>query len=525
MNLETINNSEKKTLLNINKTNEILDDKNSNMTLSNRTLYKNTNLALSSIIRSKTLKNIQPKKNMSNKETLSLFHKNHNKFKIKKKNIDELSDKQDDQSSAYNGSNLMNNFNNNSKTLKPFNIKKYYKSKTSKFLNQVNKFALHKKPKTKSLVKEIGNNKLFPTEITDDTASNLKTNTNTNININLNTFNNINSNINNNLNYSPYNLSHQYRNIYYNKNSNTNKKNKYSSYDKYHKNEDPLTIPKEDLVFEEIKKYKCFKHFTKEALKKTGVPMIYIDMNMDTTKNIKVDENKSKNEANHALSQEEIKKIIDTGNDKIIMDKRHTKEMSEERKRELLDEVYKVKTAPDFYKRIENLKQKKLKKKLKGYQNNFLKLVKYHITDRNYDTLKDNFYDIRELAGGKYDTNYRFLKEIEKNEESIIKNINDLCNYYMNYFENKNLNKIFIKPIGPKIKLPYIKFMKILQKNEYKKDKYNLNLKHINLRKYISKTNNKIHRNNIRNEFSEEKNILYSTNYNKFKKMLVKKSK
>ena len=152
----------------------------------------------------------------------------------------------------------------------------------------------------------------------------------------------------------------------------------------------------------------------------------------------------------------------------------------------------------------------------------YIELVKYNITDKNYDTLKDNFYDIRELAGGKYDTNYRFLKEIEKNEESVIKNINGLYNYYMKYFENKNLNKIFIKPIGPKIKLPYIKFMKILQKNEDKKIKENSETKHINLRKYKSKSNNKIHRNFIKNEFNEDKNIFYSTNYNKFKRNLPK---
>jgi hypothetical protein len=250
-------------------------------------------------------------------------------------------------------------------------------------------------------------------------------------------------------------------------------------------------------------------------------------MNMDTRKNITVDENKSKNEANFILSQEEIKKIIDTGNDKIIFDKRHVREMSEERKKEILDEVYRIKTAPDFYKKIENLKQKKFKKKLKGYQNNFLKLVKYNITDENFDTLKDNFNSIRELAGGKYDTNYRFLKEIEKNEESVIKNNNELYYYYMKYFENKNLKKIFIKPIGPKIKLPYLKFMKIIQKNEDKKIKDNSEPKHINLRKYMSKTNTKIHRNTIRstirNLFNEEKNIFYSTNYNNFKKNLAKR--
>jgi len=529
MNFETINNlSAKKTLLNINKTNEILDEKNSNINLTNRTQYKNDSLTLSSIIRSKTLKNIQPKKKMSNKESLSLFNKYYKNIKIKKKDIDEPSDRQDDKSSAFNGSNLTNNFFNNNKTLKPFNIKNYYKSKTSKFINQKNKFVLHKKPKANSLVKEIEDNKynkLFPTEINDDTASNLVTNTNTNININinLNAFNNINSNLNNNSNYSPYNLSYQNKNIYSNKNSSRDKKNKYSSYDKYPKNEDPLTIPKEDLVFEEIKKYKCFKHFTKESLKKTGVPMIYIDMNMDTKRNITLDEKKSKNEDNFAFSHDEIKKIIDTGNDKIIFDKSHMKEMSEERKKEILDEVYRIKTAPDFYKKIENLKQKKFKKKLKGYQNNFLKLVKYNITDKNFDTLKDNFNDIRELAGGKYDTNYKFLKEIEKNEESVIKNINELYSYYMKYFEKKNLKKIFIKPIGPKIKLPYLKFMKIFQKNEDKKIKDNSNPKNINLRKNMNKTHNRIHRNSIRNVFSEEKDLFYSTNYNRFKRNFTKR--
>ena len=527
MNFETFNNqSEKKTLLNINKTNEMLDDKNSNITLTNRTQYKNDSLTLSSIIRSKTQKNIQQKKKVSNKETVSLFNKYIKNIKIKKTDNDEPSDRQDDQISDFNGSNMTNNFFNNNKTLNSFNINNYYKSKTSKIINQENKLALHKKPKTNSLVKKIEenkNNKLFQTEINEDTVQNFKTNTNINTNINLNTLNNINNNKNNNSNYSLYNLSYQYKNLYSNKNSSREKKNKYSSCDKYQENEDPLTIPKEDLVFEEIKKYKCFKHYTKEALKKTGIPLIYIDMNMNTKKNYTADEKKSKNKAKFALSQQEIKQIIDTGNDKIIFDKSHMKEMSEERKKEILDEVYRINTVPDFYKKIENLKQKKFKKKLKGYQNNFLKLAKYNITDKNYDTLKDNFNDIRELAGGKYDNNYRFLKEIEKNEESVIKNINELYNYYTKYFEKKNLKKIFIKPIGPKIKLPYIKFMKIFPKNDDKRIKNNSDTKHIKERKYMSKTNNKIHRNTIRSEFYDEKNIFYSTNYNKFKRNFTKK--
>jgi hypothetical protein len=228
MNFETINNqSEKKTLLNINKTNEMLDDKNSNITLTNRTQYKNDSLTLSSIIRSKTQKNIQQKKKVSNKETVSLFNKYIKNIKIKKTDNDEPSDRQDDQISDFNGSNMTNNFFNNNKTLNSFNINNYYKSKTSKIINQENKLALHKKPKTNSLVKKIEenkNNKLFQTEINEDTVQNFKTNTNINTNINLNTLNNINNNKNNNSNYSLYNLSYQYKNLYSNKNSSREKK-------------------------------------------------------------------------------------------------------------------------------------------------------------------------------------------------------------------------------------------------------------------------------------------------------------
>ena len=49
------------------------------------------------------------------------------------------------------------------------------------------------------------------------------------------------------------------------------------------------------MIFEEMKKYKCYKYFTKDALNKTSVPFIYIDMNMNPNKPIINEVNKNNN--------------------------------------------------------------------------------------------------------------------------------------------------------------------------------------------------------------------------------------
>jgi hypothetical protein len=275
------------------------------------------------------------------------------------------------------------------------------------------------------------------------------------------------------------------------------------------------------MIFEEMKKYKCFKYFTKEALNKTNVPFIYIDMNMNPNKPIINEISKNNNMYISLRDNKFLQKMIKNGKDKAFLSKRYKKDITEEKKKELLDKIYRVKTAPDIYKRIEIMKGKKNKKKLKNYQNNFLKLVKHNITNKYYESLKDKFNEIRECAEGKYITNFKFIKEIEKKEEKYINNINEICQKYKKFFANKNVNKIFIKSIGPRLKLPKIDFVQIIKKNCFsQEEKDNKNKKKrnfINLKKYMNKTTNKFYKKVFENEKNKNNNNYFSsTNYNKF---------
>ena len=395
------------------------------------------------------------------------------------------------------------------KIIKPFNLKNISKSKSIKFMNFTNnnlsKFSLYKnKPNINDIEIEKEEEmptklkKIFSTEIYLDNT-NTKENTKVNIDANINT--------NSNNNYQ--NKKKSKRNLSLDNNS--------SLFNK--KEEDPLLIPKEDMIFEEIKKYKCFKYFTKDELDKTGVPFIYIKMNMNPNKTINTKE-KNKSLDKSLNDTRFLKKLLKTGKDKVFLSKRNNKDITDERKKEILENVYRIKTAPDFYKRIKTMKGKKDKKKLKNYQNNFLKIVKYNISNKYYESLKDKFSEIREVAEGKYSTNDKFIKEIEKNEENTINNINEICSRYKRFFATKNINKLFIKSIGPRLKLPKINFVQIAKRNflsESKKSNNKLKKKRnlINLKKNLINGNNPLNKDSIQS--SQNKDILFSaTNYKKF---------
>ena len=515
MNMEnkTLNDNQTLTLLNINKINDITNNKNEYNTLSKaqENTIQNLKLSLAKLSSDKSiedknqgnyyisssLKNIKASKNANNFYNNSL--------------LDNISNNEESNLKCDSSKNKNDSISSH-KNMKSFtNLKNYYKGQTIKFKNfSKPKFSLYKKTKNEHINNSnIGKeentsntNKLFTTEIyLENTNENTKTNSNSNINDF--TFNNYLHNNKNNIHIdSKRNLSRD--------------SNKYSN--KMY--EDPLLIPKEDMIFEEIKKYKCFKYFTQEALKKTGVPFIYIQMNMNPNKDLK-NINK-KNYGDKSLNDKKfLQKLIKSGKDKIYLSKRYNKDLTEEKRREILDNVYRIKTAPDLYKRIQNVKGKKDRKKLKNYQNNFLKLVKHNITNKYYESLKDKFCEIREVAEGKYNTNFKFIKEIEKNEENAINNINEICNKYKKYFAHKNLSKLFIKSVGPRLKLPKIKFIQIAKKDYFSDDekinKYKK--KHINFksRKYMSKTCNKFAKDKSKNESFRLKDIsLSNTNYNRF---------
>ena len=523
MNNETFNN-QINSLYNINKATEISDDNHNFNTISNNNENINKDFKLD-LLKIKSIKNFES--NIESNNDNSLIPKSYKSSKIikdKDNNINPfeklLNDDEthrtiykNDSTNNQNKSNIKEDNVNMYTKSKPINIKKYYKSHTLKFIDfpkkkfSSRKLSLHKKIKNnndsnkdnKDIVKEVDEsnykNKLFSTEIDFD-YSNIDENPNIVI-----TNNNIN-------NYYKYNNESKG-----NLSSDNYIKNKNKKY------EDPLLIPKEDMIFDEIKKYKCFKYFTQESLNKTGVPFIYIEMNMSPNKGIMINTKKNVSTEKSLNDKKFLQKLIKTGKDKIYLNKRFNKDMNDERKKEILSNVYRITTAPDFFKRIEVIKGKKDRKKLKNYQNNFLKIVKHNISNKYYESLKDKFLEIRNEAEGKYHTNFKFLKEIEKNEENVINNINEICNKYKRYFATKNINKLFVKSIGPRLKLPKIKFIQLAKKDFFsedeKKNKTKKKHDYINLKNYMNKTNIKFNQNNL-GKIQNKDNMFSSTNYNKF---------
>ena len=292
------------------------------------------------------------------------------------------------------------------------------------------------------------------------------------------------------------------------------------------KEENALLIPKEDMIFEEMKNYKCFKYFTKESLSRTSVPLIYINMNMNTTKN---PPKKIKNKNPYQINfNNDVKKFIEY--DDVFLSKQKPIFFDDEKKKQILKNVYRFPKDEDIYDKINLIKLKKDKKKLKNYQYHFLKIVQHNINDKYYEDLRNKFNEIRNLAEGKYKTNFKFIKEIEKNEEKLIKNINKTYENFMKYSTQRNIRKILNKPGRSKIDLPQIKFEKIINtdsispiKKENYKNKKN-NFISFSENKNMNRTSIKIKKKSIYNmnnitSFSYNKNMMKTSpkTFNKIK--------
>ena len=179
-----------------------------------------------------------------------------------------------------------------------------------------------------------------------------------------------------------------------------------------------------------------------------------------------------------------------------------------------------------MYEKINLIKLKKDKKKLKNYQYNFLKVVKHNITDKHYEELKERFDEIRQIADGKYKNNHKFIREFEKNEEKVIKNINREFESFMKYATRKSIRNILGKSDKSRIDLPQIKFEKIINddnislvKNKIdKKRKSNISLSES---KNMNRTSIKFIKNNSNNmsNFNINNNLMMisSKRFSKFK--------
>jgi len=194
----------------------------------------------------------------------------------------------------------------------------------------------------------------------------------------------------------------------------------------------PLQIPDEDKIFDEMKRYLCYK-YEKRRLK---------------TYNNQRDNDEKKNQ------ESKLKKL-----------KPKLKTADKKRLNYLYLSTNKISN------KIYKIKRRKSRKDLMTYQKNLLEIIKPSLTDYSFMYLKNRFVDIRKKNEKKYQNNYRKLKEIESEEKDIIYQFNETCENYLKKFKKMKEEKELSHPANLDIKLPTMTFVSCLKKNK-DKDKY-----------------------------------------------------
>ena len=191
----------------------------------------------------------------------------------------------------------------------------------------------------------------------------------------------------------------------------------------------PLLISEEDKIFDEMKKYLCFKYEKKKLNSKS----IEIKKNIDKSK---MNSSKLKKTRNKIQTTDQIK----------------------------LDYLYLTTTKVN--RKIKHVKRKKDRQELTEYQNNLLDVIKPSISDYTYAHLRDRLIEIRLKNNKKYQNNYKRIKEIENLEEDIINKFNDNCEKCLKTFKRVRENKEMVHSTNLKIKLPLLNFISCLKKKK-----------------------------------------------------------
>ena len=196
----------------------------------------------------------------------------------------------------------------------------------------------------------------------------------------------------------------------------------------------PLQIPEEDKIFDEMKKYLCYK-YEKKRLKT-------------------YDNKKEKDEKNMTKTKSEFK-----------LKKLRPKLKTSDKIR--LNYLYL--STNKISNKIHVIKKRKSKKDLITYQKNLLEVIKPSITDYSYMYLRDRLFNIRKKNEKKYQTNYKRIKEIETEEKDIIYQFNETCE---NFVRTIKKEKEYLGWANYNVKLPKMNFVSCLQKNKNENDKY-----------------------------------------------------
>ena len=197
------------------------------------------------------------------------------------------------------------------------------------------------------------------------------------------------------------------------------KKTKEKKYFQEETEEDPLQIPKEDEIFNELAKRKKTIRLTKIKL--------------------------------HII--EKKKKVI-----------KKKKIKGKNLKEKLLNRVYEK--NPVANKKMMKVKKSKEKINLNNYQNLLLKTAEPILSKDSFNHLDKIFNRLRTDNNDIYEYNYPYIKDLENKEKDIINNINQVNNNYYKFLNKyKTLNEFYTNKT---LQLPKINFRRIINKEKYK---------------------------------------------------------
>ena len=175
---------------------------------------------------------------------------------------------------------------------------------------------------------------------------------------------------------------------------------------------------------------------------------------------------------NHHLlkpKEEKIKKEKENSNSK---DKRNNsnkqKTPYQTLSEKILGKIYN--NNPVIDKKVFYLKKKKAKFSLGNYQKLLLRTCEPGLSKDSIKKLNGAFNKLRNSCRQKFDNDYRFIKDIEDEEEKIINRINVSGNVYMNLMSKSiDFNKTHSSFRNNELTLPKIKFRKVMNKKKYQK--------------------------------------------------------
>ena len=284
---------------------------------------------------------------------------------------------------------------------------------------------------------------------------------------------------NNNLNYN-INNNQKYRKIHF-------KGSSHNIVDNFGNLVDPLIIPEEDKIFDELKKIDSLTERFNKKNKNNPIFKSIMDIKDDLKEKENKEDEKDKDKNDKIIKRN--KNLLSHFN-KTFYDHNHFKLKYDEK--DLLEALYM--TSEDFFNKLNKIKKGKKNKELPDYQKELLDLVKPVVSIYGFERLKNNFDNLKRRNKIVKTWNIECLKKIEDNEENIINDINYLYNKYLT--SNKIKSNYFSKynPKNFKLELPEIEFKRVLkiedeediQLREYLKKKENIKDK--NLQKSVQKS-------------------------------------